>query len=70
MMLPFTGFISMTNNFDFGLHTSKPKCIAKAVVGNRSSTAAQFQVSSQKSCYDFNFKKDLSKPIVCLNILA
>jgi hypothetical protein len=46
------------------------KCIAKAVVGNRSSTAAQFQVSSQKSCYDFNFKKDLSKPIVCLNILA
>ena len=69
-MLPFTWFINTTNNFDFELHTSKPKFIAKGVVGNRSSTAAQFTVSSQKPCYDFNFKKDVSNPIVCLNILA
>ena len=69
-MLPFTGFINATNNFDFELHTSKPKCIAKGVVSNRISTTAQFTVSSQMPCYDFNFKKDVSKPIVCLNILA
>jgi hypothetical protein len=37
---------------------------------NGSSTAAQFPVSSQKTCYNFNLKKDVSKPIVCLNILA
>jgi hypothetical protein len=70
MMLPFTGFINTTNNFDFELHTTKPTFISKGVVGNRSSTAAQFTVSSQKPSYDFNFKRDVSKPIVCFNILA
>ena len=30
--------------------------IAKWALGNGSSTAAQFPVSSQKPCYDFNFK--------------
>ena len=38
----FTGFINTTNNFDFELHTSKPKFIAKGVVGNRSSSVSSF----------------------------
>ena len=44
--------------------------IAKGALGSQSRTAAQFPVSSQKPCYNFNLKKDVSKPIVCLNILA
>jgi hypothetical protein len=31
--------------------------IARGTLGNGSSTAAQFPVSSQKPCYDFNLKK-------------
>ena len=64
-MLPFTGFINTTNNFDFELHTIKQEHDLKLMVingynesqkgalGNGSSTAAQFPVSSQKQCYDF-----------------
>ena len=37
---------------------------------NGSSTADQFPVSSQRTRYNFNLKKDVSKPSVCLNILA
>ena len=44
--------------------------IARGTLDNGSPTAAQFPVSSQKPCYDFNLKKDVSKPIVCLNIIA
>jgi len=70
-MLPFTGFINTTNNFDFALHAIKPEhglklmailwliFIVKGALdsGNQSLTAAQFPVSAQKPCYDFNFKK-------------
>jgi hypothetical protein len=41
MMLPFTGFINTTNNFDFELHSSKPKFIAKR--GGRQSKQLSFQ---------------------------
>jgi hypothetical protein len=44
--------------------------IARGTPDNGSSTTAQFPVSSQKPCYDFNFKKGCFKPIVCLNIIA
>ena len=40
------------------------------MLGNGSSTAAEFPVSSQKPCYDFNWKHDVSKQIVCLKVLA
>jgi hypothetical protein len=43
---------------------------AKEALGIRISTAAQFLVSSPKPPYDFNLKKEISKPIVCLSILA
>ena len=60
---PFTGLINTTNNFDFELHTIQPEHgfklmaiygynFAKRALGNRSSTAAQFPVSSQKPRYD------------------
>jgi hypothetical protein len=40
------------------------KKFAKGAQGSQSSTAAQFPVSSQKPCYDFNFRKGCFKQVI------
>ena len=80
-MLLFTGFINTTNNFDFKLHTIKPENSLKlmAIDGyNLSQKGRQVIEARQQLSFQFLLKsrvmesiyeKDVSKTIVCLNIL-
>jgi hypothetical protein len=68
-----TGFINTTNNFDFEYNQTRTwyqidgnlwlQFIAKGALGNQSSAAGRFPVSSQKLWYDFNFEKHVSNQL-------